>query len=82
MMDRRLSRHWIDGSVPETPKTRRNAPEGVDEDRTIVGKRGCREVDAYERVSGTAVFPTRRRACQNMLLRRHPALSSRPRAKS
>jgi len=48
------SPYWIDGSVPETPGTG-EYPDPWKK-TTIVGTRVPR-VDAYERVSGTAVYP-------------------------
>ena len=48
------SPYWIDGSVPETPGTG-EYPDPWKK-TTIVGTR-VPKVDAYERVSGTAVYP-------------------------
>ena len=46
--------YHIDGTVPETPENDPNA--GAWRETSVVGTRQAR-IDAYERVSGTAVFP-------------------------
>jgi xanthine dehydrogenase YagR molybdenum-binding subunit len=48
------SPYWIDGSVPETPGTGEYPEPWKETD--VVGTR-VPKVDAYERVSGTAVYP-------------------------
>ena len=48
------SPYWIDGSVPETPGTGEYPDPWKKTD--VVGTR-VPKVDAYERVSGTAVYP-------------------------
>jgi hypothetical protein len=51
-----IDRYYVDGPLPETPNPQ--APDGPWGDDTRVIGKPLPRVDAYERVSGTALFPS------------------------